>query len=611
MRRHTRLFPATVLAAVISFLVTWLAPVAASPGRPVSVLRYKAAFDARIARQTRILEARRATVAQPVLDDFTIVGHDDLGASDITGDVWVHEDTAYLGTWAEPCNGLGVKVVDVSDPADPVMLGRVAGIPGTSAEDVVVRSVSTASFTGDLLVTGIQRCDFEDTSLDDDTFGVDIWDVSNPANPVHFTHFGLNTGGGGVHELDLFQRGPNVYALLATPFSEWFDPSEDGDFWIVDLTNPANPAIVGEWGAGQEGLTPGPFYGQGSFGASFAHSARASANGTEAFVSYWDLGVVTLDISDVTDPTFVSHTLYAPSADGDAHSLVPYSAGGNDYLLENDEDVDSRTPGRAIVAGEVAGIFNEAPYAPPVFLERHHRVSGKTIRPDRQGCSRSDYQGLRTDGRIAVVKTLDPIGSRERACRDVRQARVAQRVGAAAILHDFRIQITSPQWWDFGRRIHIPTTFTDHPTARAVLNEGRVTLRAPRGSWGFLRVFDAETGAQVARFDDLPYVHDIDGPPGDWTIHNTEVAGDRAYSSWYSNGVVALDLAPLADASPGDPLMVGQFVPEPGATSPTPVIEADEPLVWGVFVDQPNGLVYASDMLTGLWIVDPTGDAEP
>jgi LVIVD repeat len=184
-----------VFPVVFTLLATGLMPAGASTERPRSVLRYRAAFEARIARQTETILASKATASQPVLDDFTIVGHNDLGAADITGDVWVHEDTAYLGTWAEPCNGLGVKVVDVSDPANPAMLGRVAGIPGTSAEDVVVRSVSTDSFTGDLLVAGIQRCDFEDTDLDDDTFGVDIWNVSNPGSPVHFTHFGINTGG--------------------------------------------------------------------------------------------------------------------------------------------------------------------------------------------------------------------------------------------------------------------------------------------------------------------------------------------------------------------------------------------------------------------------------
>ena len=35
------------------------------------------------------------------------------------------------------------------------------------------------------------------------------------------------------------------------------------------------------------------------------------------------------------------------------------------------------------------------------------------------------------------------------------------------------------------------------------------------------------------------------------------------------------------------------------------------PLIWGVAVDQSTGLVYASDMTSGLWIVQPTNDALP
>jgi hypothetical protein len=294
-------------------------------------------------------------------------------------------------------------------------------------------------------------------------------------------------------------------------------------------------------GAGQEALSPGPFYGQGSFGASFGHSARASSDGMEAFVSYWDLGVVTLDISDVTNPTLVSRTTFAADADGDAHSLVPYSAGGTDFILQNDEDFDPRSPGRVIVAGDRAGIFNEAPYAPPIFFERRHRINAKTVRPRHEGCSKYDYRGLRVDGRIAVVKTLDPLAC-EAACNEIRLARIAQRKGAAAVLHDFKSNVTSPQFFDFGSGIHIPVAFADHPTARDVLDVGRATLRARRGSWGFLRGLRCRHWRAGRELRRPPYVHDIAGPTGAWSIHNTEVAGDHAYSSWYSHGVVALDL---------------------------------------------------------------------
>ena len=50
----------------------------------------------------------------------------------------------------------------------------------------------------------------------------------------------------------------------------------------------------------------------------FGHSARASDDGTKAYVSYWDLGVLTFDISDVTNPVLLTRTTYEPWEDGDA-----------------------------------------------------------------------------------------------------------------------------------------------------------------------------------------------------------------------------------------------------------------------------------------------------
>jgi hypothetical protein len=68
---------------------------------------------------------------------------------------------------------------------------------------------------------------------------------------------------------------------------------------------------------------------------------------------------------------------------------------------------------------------------------------------------------------------------------------------------------------------------------------------------------------------------------------------------------VALDLT-----DPTDPQLVGQFVPPTSArfggslgTGPAEV--------WGVAIDPETGIVYASDMRTGLWIVEPTGPAAP
>lgn len=606
MRGRSGFLAALVSGSLIALVAMQLVPASASAVRPPHVLKYRAAFEARMAKLSAMgTEAARGPSA--VLENFTVVGHADLGLSDTNGDVWVHDDFAYVGTWGQPCNGLGAKIVDVSDPANPEMIGRVAGVPGTSTEDVVVRSVSTPSFTGDLLAAGIQRCDFDDPSLDDDQFGVDLWNVTDPANPVHFGHFGLSTGGGGTHELDLFQRGANAYVLSANPFNEWFDPVNPHDVSIVDVTNPAAPTVVGTWTAGAEGFSPGPYYGQGSFGSMFAHSARASEDGNQAFISYWDLGVVTLDITDVTTPSVVTRTQYAPTDDGELHSLVPYSAGGRDFLLTNDEDYDPRSPGTISLGGSDVGFFSESPFARPLFSLPNHELTARTVRPRGQGCKPGNYEGRRVDGRIAVPKTFltefDDPPEPEPACNQGKQERIAERLGAAAVVHDFISTATSPQWWTPGE-VDIPVVFTDHETALDILGR-RVTLEAGKPTVGFLRVFDAQTGAQVASFDDLPFMHKVH-PPGTFTIHNTEVNGDVAYSSWYDHGIVAISLSPLATAPVADPVLVGQFVPDPVSGA-----AAAFSGMWGVFVRTSDGLVFGSDGASGLWIVQPTGDAVP
>jgi len=545
------------------------------------------------------------TSAQPVAENFDVLGHSDLGADSIYGDVWVHEDVAYVGTWVVPCEGAGVQIVDVSDLANPTPIGRLAERPSTSAEDVVVRSVTTPTFVGDLLAVGLQRCGFED-GLEQQQWGLGLWDVTDPTAPVELSFLPLVNQLGGVHELDVFQRGLDVYALVATPKTDWFEEERVGDLRIIDITDPSNPVVVADWGAREQGPSRGPFDGQGNSPSMFAHSVRASADGTKAFVSYWDLGVVTLDISDVTNPTLVGRTRFPAFAEGEAHSVAEYEAPERSFLLQNDEDTNAKSPVRVIFDGAFRGEAAESSGATALWLERGHRVSGRVVQARRQGCRSDDYP-KGTDGRVVVVRThlhfYDPGSHPEAQCGLRQQQRRATSAGAAAVVHDWISTATSPtSIFDFFEA-RIPVVLAEHSLARGMLREGRVTLEATEPSHGFLRVFDADTGEQVATFDAIDGVHELPAPEGVWSIHNTEVMGDRAYSSWYSNGIVALDLTPLHQDPPAAPVKVGQFLPEPEAST-----FSDVPVVWGVYV-RDDGVIFASDMVTGLWIVRPTGPA--
>ena len=69
------------------------------------------------------------------------------------------------------------------------------------------------------------------------------------------------------------------------------------------------------------------------------HDVWVNPQGTEVYVSYWDAGVVILDISDPTNPTMIGRANGPEtfgSDEGNAHVAVP--AQGGNLLIVGDED---------------------------------------------------------------------------------------------------------------------------------------------------------------------------------------------------------------------------------------------------------------------------------
>jgi hypothetical protein len=91
---------------------------------------------------------------------------------------------------------------------------------------------------------------------------------------------------------------------------------------------------------------------------------------------------------------------------------------------------------------------------------------------------------------------------------------------------------------------------------------------------------------------------------GDYVIHNNFLVGTDVYSSWYTDGVRVIDTR-----DPTDPAEVAYFVPPAGQNTVKPSqrgVLANTTQIWGVVVDEATGLIYASDMNTGLWILRRT-----
>jgi hypothetical protein len=252
---------------------------------------------------------------------FEVLGHINPGRA-YNADVWANRDRAFLSSWGgRSCAALGVRIYDLRNPRAPRHLATFADaasqpkLAGTWTEKTIVRTVATSSFTGDLAVTSIQNCKREAFT------GFGLYDVSNPSRPVELALVPIERRGS--HEIWLQRVNRRVYVWTAIPGVERAtspdgDTPGDPDFRIFDVTNPRTPRQVGEWGAWKElGVRPDRVPDR-FVDWNFVHSVRGTA--TRAYLSYWDLGTVILDVSNPARPRYLGRTAKNPGGIDNAHS---------------------------------------------------------------------------------------------------------------------------------------------------------------------------------------------------------------------------------------------------------------------------------------------------
>ena len=424
--------------------------------------------------------------------NIEVVGHHDLGGRGFNADVWTHDGFAYVGHWgfadwargndrfcpSAPNNG--VAIVDANDPGEPVMVAVLQNPEGTSAEDVVVYTAESGPFVGrDIAVAGIQVCGGSRSDLSIPR-GLQLWDVTDPANPAPLGSWDSACCTRGVHEFEVEYRADlgRTFAYATVPTSRYpdiatdsgyRDEDGDGDFRLIDITDPANPFEVSDWGIQDidgpfddgQGCDPDPNYG---------HGAEPSADGTLVFLSYWDSGFVRLDLTDPANPVYTGRTVYPANADGDAHSS------------QFDED-------RRLLFG-------------------------------------ADEDFCKTSG--------------------------------------------------------------------SGIEKG----------FGYMRVYDysdPSSPVQIGEFRTPNSLGTNDQAAGDFVIHNNFLVGTDVYSSWYTDGVRVVDTS-----DPAEPVEVAYFIP-PASDNPVKPSQrgvlSNTTQIWGVVVDEASGLIYASDMNSGLWIL--------
>jgi hypothetical protein len=287
--------------------------------------------------------------------NMEVVAHNDLGGRGFNADVWAHEGYAYIGHWgfADWASGSktrfcpeypnnGVAVVDSRTNSRVATLQNPAG---TSAEDVVVYTAPSGPAAGrDIAAVGLQWCSGSRFDANADR-GLMLWDVTNPAFPSRLGYLRTACCTRGVHEFEVQHRADlgRTFAYATVPTSRYPDSSPsgyrdvngDGDFRLIDITDPLRPWQVSDWGVQDVG---GPWYaGQGcDADANYGHGAEPSADGKLVFLAYWDSGYIRLDLTNPSAPKLTGRTVYPANADGDAHSSQ-YDE-GRKLLFTADED---------------------------------------------------------------------------------------------------------------------------------------------------------------------------------------------------------------------------------------------------------------------------------
>jgi hypothetical protein len=567
-------------------------------------------------------------------DDVEVVGALRLDPSNeqAHGDVATYKKLAFVGKWRELCPGTGVDIIDVSKPRRPVKIADTRDYADTSMEDMQAIRIGRR----DILAIGLQDCG---NSATEGTVGLELYDITNPRSPQFLSLFngedipGLMADHGHVHEFDLVKRRDGqVLAALASPDSEVITSDANfmngiGDLLLVDITNPSAPTLVGEYGVLDDPMFGVPFYVsvlQGGDARTLDHSARFNERGTRLYLSYWDAGVIILDVRDPANPTVLGRTSYQQGEEGNAHSID--TADNEELLIQADEDFSPFELQFTSNAFQEPRPAVEADGTPPIVARPGRELAGEVVHVGR-GCP-ADPRPVPPGTGLAVADPYlaDPAGKialiERGVCRFDNKIARAQQAGAIGVIvyNNARPDEESLVLMGVdnpvldgppgiaGTQIDIPAVFVQRSTGLA-LAEGAapVTARAAAvfNGWGYLRFFDISDPAnpvQLSTFATPNTNNEAVALDGTWSVHNPELLRDddgdetnTLYVSWYNDGVRVLDIK-----RPSRPREIASWTGQ-GAPSGAPPVN-----IWSVVPDR--GLLFASDRDFGLYVLKHRGN---
>lgn len=517
-------------------------------------------------------------------------------------DVAGYKNLAFLGKWRGNCPGTGVDIIDISRPATPVKLSDTLDHVDTSMEDMEALRIGGR----DVLALGLQDCGNNPTpgvGLQ----GIELYDISDPANPVLLSFFG--TAPSGTHEIDLtVTPDGRTLALLTAPDREAITSDANGvggvgDLLIVDISDPANPVLAGEWGvldAPEFGLVFYLAVRQGGDARTQLHGVRANDAGTKAYLSYWDAGTIILDITNPAAPVVEGRTSFPAGTEGNSHSVD--IARDDTLLVQADEDFSPFE--FQFTSSAFAGIRPavEAAFTPPIVNLPGRAMVGDVVLVGR-GCPAGSINGVNPDdpyladptGKIALIER-GGCGFSPKINRAMNAGATGVIVYNSAAGGEGLIRMGASGSFPAPT---IPAIFVQRSTGLLLISgTPPVTARAAAifNGWGYLRLFDISDPANpvaLSTFATPNTNNEAVATTGQWSVHNPEIKGSTLYASWYSDGFRVIDIS-----KPAAPREIGSWT---GAGSPSQL----EVNIWTVVPH--GGLLLASDRNYGLYVLKANG----
>ena len=570
-----------------------------------------------------------------VVKNFALVGRGERLVPQGTTDVWTHDKFAYIGTFNSPCgtgdglgegellddlDGPGIAVFDVHNNNRPEYVGNIPSVAGSRTNDVKVAEMNS----GAILVHTNEPCaggpgGFEVYNVDDPTAPDHLASVRmDEINPISNALFGGITDVG-VHNLFLFRQGENDYVSAVAESA--FD-----NFRTWDITDPAAPQLVSAWGA-EELFDPGvgdetvdvgrvldaALWLLDGFGASsnrYLHDVTVNEAGDRAYLANWDAGLVLLDISDPAGPEVVSVALDPEngSLDGEVNSHQAWPSADGTVVVENEEDFsaweatvppsnltfgedDPETPLPGTAVATTVGNDFEANQIGNVGT-----VDGDRLVVDSGPLAGNEYMTVELAGDQPRFSDTGPISGDivwiGRACD-------GDTVLNEGYLDDGGIAVVRRGACTFREKNFNAVDVG----ADAIVIANNDETSTP---WGGLRIWDYADEANpvlASTFDTACSASStpIPGcdPRGTYSVHNVIVEDDTVYASWYTEGLLAIDISDpyhpveIARYSPGDE----EFEEQNGGIQD----------MWGVYKEPNSPWIYGSDRNGGLYVLKLLG----